>query len=196
MRRILRDNPLLAVSIALPVVVVLLFVGATAIPRLMTDPPAHDLLLTVQSGDASRALPVRILLGVEEGKVVARASKLEQYQPGYAPRLFRYDHESGSVREINIPVSRHAQSLDDGDVIPIPELEGVRVSPELRAPDGYEYRGRNYDRGFMMELFGSARSGRRITVAKGGAIVPIHLPETDYWYYGANFLGWVVGEQD
>jgi len=195
MRRIFKDNPLLAVSIALPVAVVLLFAGATAIPRLLTDPPAHDLLLTVEQGDASRVLPVRVLLGVEDYRVLARVAKLEPHQQGYLPRLFRYDHASGSVREINIPVPAEAASLENGHEIEIPELEGLRVRSDLRAPDGYEYRGRNYHRGLMMELFGSAGSNRRITVAKNGAVVPIRLPQSDYWYYGANFLGWVTGEE-
>jgi len=195
MRRIFKDNPLLAVSIALPVAVVLLFAGATAIPRLLTDPPAHDLMLTVEQGDTSRVLPVRVILGVEDHRVIARVAKLEPYQQGYLPRLFRYDHASGSVREINIPLPAEAASLENGHEIEIPELEGLRVSSDLRAPDGYEFRGRNDHRGLMMELFGSAGSNRRITVSKSGAVVPIRLPQSDFGYYGANFLGWVIGEE-
>lgn len=194
MRRILRDNPLLAVSIALPIVVVILFAGATAIPRLLVDPPSHDLLLTVESGDTSRMLPVRIALAVEGGKVVARAVKLGEYQQAYVPRLFRYDHASGSVSELHVPIPAFPDSLEDGQVIDIPDLAGVTVSADVRAPDGYEYRGRSHHRGLMVELFGTSGGNRKITVARRGAIVPINLPETDYWYYGVNFLGWVLNE--
>jgi hypothetical protein len=192
MRRIFRDNPLLAISIALPVAVVLLFAGATAIPKLFTDPPAYDLLLSLQHGDSSRLLPYRLQIVVEDNRVVARVAKLGQYEQGYMPRLFRYNHESGSVLEVNILIPADTESIENGTLIPIPELDGLRISPELRAPDGYEFRGQGSAGGLMMELFGSSRNSRKITVEKNGAVVRIRLPEDDYWYYGMHFLGWVV----
>lgn len=195
MRRIFRDNPLLALSIALPVLVVLLFAAATTLPRLYTDPPAHDLVLSVEHGVAPRTLPVRIQLSVENESLVARAVELNQYEQGYAPRIFRYNHESGSVREITIPIPDDVENLESGQIIPIPDFDGVRLSPELTAPDGYEYRGHGSRSGFMVEFFGTSRSRQKITVVKDGAVVPINLPETEYWYYGTRFLGWVVGEE-
>ncbi len=196
MKRIFRDNPLLALSIALPVAVVLLFAAATAVPRWLTDPPAYDLLLSVEHVATPRVLPVRIQLSVEDESVVARAVKLGQYEQGYAPRIFRYNHASGSVGEITIPIPADVDSLPNGKVIPIPDLEGVRVNSDLEAPDGYQYRGHGSRNGFLLEFFGTSRARQKISIAKNGAVVPIDLPETNYWYYGTRFLGWVVGEEN
>lgn len=187
---------MLAISIALPVLVVVLFAAATFVPRLYTDPPAHDLLVTVEYGDSSRLLPVKVLLGIEGSRVVARVARLGQYEQGYLPRLYRYSHQSGSVREINIPLPQEIEALGNGEEIPIPELQGVGISSELVAPDGYEFRGRSGRGGLLMDVFGAARDNRRITVAKNGAVVRIRLPESNYGYYGARFLGWVVGTED
>ncbi|MDX1557008.1 MAG: hypothetical protein R3212_13335, partial [Xanthomonadales bacterium] len=194
MKGVFRENPLLALSVVLPVAVVLLFAAATAIPRWLTDPPAHDLLLSVEHVASPRVLPVRIQLSVENASVVARAVKLGEYEQGYAPRIFRYNHESGSVREITIPIPDDIETMPNGKVIPIPELEGVAVSPELVAPDGYEYRGYHGRNGFILEFFGTSRGRQKITVAKNGAIVAIDLPDAGYWYYGTRFLGWVNSE--
>ena len=46
MKTFLRENLMIVVSIALPVLVTLLFVLSSVLPGLYATPPAHDLLLT------------------------------------------------------------------------------------------------------------------------------------------------------
>ena len=196
MKGLFRNNPLLAVSISLPLLVLLLFAAATTLPRLYTDPPAHDLLLTVDQWDSARSLPFRIAINIEGDEVVARVAESPQYQQGYLPRIFRYNHATGSVLEITIPVPPQPDSLDTGDIVAIPQLEGVSVSPELKAPDGYEFRGRSSSGGLMAELFGGSRRGGHLSLVKNGAVERIRLPESGNWYYRTRFLGWVVAEDE
>ena len=46
-RRFLRDNVFLVAAVLLPVLVVALFLAATAIPRWRIPPPAYDVVLRV-----------------------------------------------------------------------------------------------------------------------------------------------------
>jgi hypothetical protein len=192
MKKLLRENPLIFASVALPLLVVIFFAAASIIPRLYSSPPAHDLILLNDSREISRKIPFRVDLSVRENRVVMRVVKSEETQTGRLPRLFIYDHLTESVREVNVSIPDNAEKLLAGDEIAIPELEGLKVSADLRAPDGYEFRGRGKGGGLMTGIFGGDQHRSDVTIAKDGAIVRVRLPATDYWSYGVRFLGWVV----
>ena len=187
---------MIVVSIALPLLVVLFFALASILPSLYSTPPAHDLLLSFQGRATSKTSQVRINLSVVDGRVKAVTSPLDKYYYDNYPRLFRYHHQSGEISEISIPVPDNIAELKDGTEIPIPELAGVRVSDKLRAPDGYEFSGRRRGGGFIMEMFGGSRNRNYLRISKDGAITRVRLPESDYWYNDARFVGWVLNGEE
>ena len=184
--RIGKDHLLLAIGVSLPLLVILLFILATTIPKLLVAPPQHDLLFTSYVSSYPSEEPVRVNLDVYEGRARAR---IYRNQGAQVTRLFLLDHRTSSVREIPISIPSQAETLEDGAEIRIPELEPLQLDPSFKAPDGYEFRGPDYQGGGIVpELLGMRRR-RRGTIAKGGSVIP--LP-ADLPYYSVHFLGWVV----
>lgn len=192
MKSFLRKNLMIVVSIALPLLVVIFFALATVLPGLFATPPAYDLLLTHQGRVFATESPVKISFVVNGERLSARIVKSNGSIYGNNPRLFRYDHVSGAVREISIPIPENISELPVGSELPVPELARLKISNTLRAPDGYEFRGYRRGGGLMTEIFGGNRNRHDATLAKGGAIIRLRLPASDYWYNEVHFLAWVI----
>ncbi len=193
MKNVLRENPVIALSIALPILIVALFAAATLLPKLLVGPPAYSLLLVDDTANASISSPVNIDLSVVNDRVRVRISKRKEDEVEHFPRIYMFDHVTASVRDIPIPLSEDIDQLQDGTEIVVPALTNLKISTAFRAPDGYEFRGyANGGAGLMTELFGSNRNRNGVTIAKDGAIVPIRLPVENDWYSDVRFLGWVV----
>ena len=183
---------MIVVSIALPLLVALFFALASVLPGLYSTPPAHDLLLTLQGRATAKTSQVKINLMVEDEKIKIVAVKSEKTNYDNNPRLYRYSHLTGEVREISIPVPEKIPEPESSTEILVPELAELRLSDTLRAPDGYEFRGRRRGGGLVTELFGGSRNRTDVSIAKNGAIVRLRLPESDYWYNNVRFVGWVI----
>ena len=192
MKAFLRKNLMIVVSIALPLLVVVLFALASILPGMYSTPPAYDLLVSLQDRATVRTSPFKIQLVVKGERLKAIVVKLDQPDYQNNPRLFRYSHSSGEVSEVSIPVPDDIAELEEGSEITIPELEGLKISDALRAPDGYEFRGHRRGGGLMMELFGGTRNRTDVSIAKNGAIIRVRLPPTDYWYNNIRLAGWII----
>jgi hypothetical protein len=192
MKEFLRKNLMIVVSVALPLLVVIFFALASVLPGLYSTPPAHDLLLALHGRGTAKTSPVRISLMIKNEHLSAVVVKSEKSTYDNNPRLFRYHHLTGEVREIGIPLPEDIVDLEEGSEILIPGLENTRISGAIRAPDGYEYRGRRRGGGFMTELFGGSRNRTDVSIAKNGAIVRVRLPTLDYWYNDVRLIGWVI----
>jgi hypothetical protein len=193
MKKLLRENPVIALSIALPILIVALFATANLLPKLLVDPPAYSLLLVDDTANASISSPVNIDLSVVNDRVRVRISKRKEDEGEQFPRIYIFDHATASVRDIPIPLGEDIDQLPDGTEIVVPALANLKISTALFAPDGYEFRGyANGGAGLMTGLFGSNRSRNGASIAKDGAIVQIRLPVANDWYSDIRFLGWVV----
>ncbi len=111
----------------------------------------------------------------------------------YAPRtrLWLYDHETATVREVPIDLPELAPG-DPPRTITIEALAGQRVVPQHQAPDGYQVRA--HDRGntgIVGDIFGMSRRDRAISVAKGGRVLSIPVPQP-HEYGTPQFVGWVI----
>ena len=192
MSTFLRKNLMILVSIILPLLVVLLFALSTVLPGLYSTPPAHDLLLSLQGRSTTKDTQVKVRFLVRDQRLIAVATRLDKSSYDNNPRLYRYDHMSGEVREVDIPVPEEIPESSKRLEIPIAELAEPRVSEALKAPDGYEFRGRRRGGGLITELFGGSRNRTDVSIAKNGAVIRIRLPASDYWYNDVQFVAWVI----
>lgn len=196
MRQFFRDNVLIVIGIALPLLVVAFFVVASRLPQAYVDPPQHDLLLLTQYGGYD-ARPVRLEVLVNNGRLQVRAHKMPSAANpqipygGPSPRLFLWSHETRSAHEVQLLLPSDLESLIDGAEIPPPaELAERRLSTELISPDGYELRTNGYGGDGLFGLFFD-RGRPRTLIAKDGAAQVVSLPgEVPYW--GTQFLAWSV----
>ena len=192
-KKLLREDAVIALSVALPVLVVALFSAATLLPRILVDPPVYSLLLVDDTANASISSPVNIDLSVVNDRVRVRISKRQEDEREQFPRIYIFDHATASVRDIPIPLPDDIDQLKDGTEIVIPGLTNLKISAAFRAPDGYEFQGfANGGAGLMTGLFVGNRTRNGVTIAKDGAIVRIRLPVANDWYSDIRFLGWIV----
>ncbi len=192
-KKLLREDAVIALSVALPVLVVALFSAATLLPRILVDPPAYSLLLVDDTANVSISSPVNIDLSVVNDRVRVRISKRQEDEREQFPRIYIFDHATASVRDIPIPLPDDIDQLKDGTEIVIPGLTNLKISAAFRAPDGYEFQGfANGGAGLMTGLFVGNRTRNGVTIAKDGSIVRIRLPVANDWYSDIRFLGWVV----
>ena len=193
--KLFRENAVLVIGILLPVAVVVLFVLATYIPRLLVDPPQYDFLFAQDYSYSPPQSRWRYEIDIDSGRKLRVRAFLNE--PGkYAPRarLFLYEHLSGNVREISLPAPETAENTEAGVLVEVPEFSDQVIDSRRVAPDGYELVERRRGRGFLLGLF--YRGGRHgLAIGKNGAVVAVPSGDDVNWY-GARFLGWVVTPPD
>lgn len=192
MKEFLSKNLMIVVSIALPLLVILFFALASIIPGIFATPPEYDLLLSLHDRATPKATQLKYEFVIRSGQLKVELSKKDTDQYQGNPRLFLYQHASGEVKEISLQIPEDLGDLTESKEVPVPYFAGNKISDTLRAPDGYEFRGRSSGGGVMTELFGGRRNRTDVTIANGGAIIRVRLPTSDYWYNNVRFVGWVV----
>jgi len=188
----IRQNPMIAAGILLPLIIVVFFLLATAIPKWFVAPPEYDLVFTVPEHNPNRR-DIELTIDVVDSRVRARLFKKNDYYRGIA-RLYVFEHETQDVREISINIPGSLEALEDGAEIDVPEFANRSISTTREAPDGYEVLGPGYRRGgnLMTELFGGHRR-HQFSIHKSGAIIEIpNVGDHRNYYYAATFLGWVT----
>ena len=186
----LRENPMIAASILLPLIVVVFFLLATALPKMFVDPPGYSLLFTVPDY-TPRSPEIEIRYSVNEGRLRVQAYNSDTSYRN-TPRLYLFDHEKRVTREIpfDLPVSK--DSFDNGDEIEVPELRDQQILTDYTAPDGYEIHGPGYRNDNLVTALFGGRRHKSLTIHKSGAVFEIPHPGTNSYYYNVTFLGWLV----
>lgn len=189
--RLFRQNPMLAAGILLPVVVVVFFVLATMIPRWLVDPPGYDFVFTSMQGN-STGPAIELSYAVDGDRLRARMYKSERPYRN-VPRLFLFEHETQSVREISVSLPATADEIDNGDYVEIPGLESRTVSTSRTAPDGYTVHGPDYRGGGMIFPFYRSRGSNALSLSKSGAVIEVpQVGDRGAYYYNATFVGWLT----
>ena len=195
----LSKNLTLVVGISLPLLLVLVFWIAMAVPRMTVDDPQYDLVLVSRYyGEAVRQLNGTIAFEIDDGMLYARFTVDPNYPvargniPAVAipvPRLYYFDSAAGNLREIDVDLPDEPAN---GDILPVDELAGRTLIAETSAPDGYRfdnsYRG---SRGFLF-FFDGYRYGAKIE--KDGRAEKIPAIDGNNYYASYEFIGWVERE--
>ena len=129
--RFLRDNAFLVAAVALPVVIVGLFLLTTAIPRWTVPPPAYDLLLrTSEYEQPNSAVFVDFVVRGERLHASIRRVDPNSYAP--LAKLWLFDHATMNAREITLDLPRELAPGESTRMVPIDALAGRRVVSEPR----------------------------------------------------------------
>jgi hypothetical protein len=192
--RFLRDNAFLVAAVALPLVVIAFFLVATAIPRWLVPPPAHDLLFRATDASGQPNARVDVDFAVRDGKVVATVRSAPANYYGSRPRLFLFDHTTMSAREIAVELPDDLGG-DSPRVVAIDALAGRQVLAGARAPDGYQFEsGMERGPGIVGGLFGMNRYGPQASLVNRGRVIPISVPAPYQNVYSTRVqaIGWLV----
>ena len=182
--RTVRENLALTTGILLPVAMVLLFVAVSTIPRLLTAPPTHKLLMLDSTNDSAEQVKVNVTIVTENGVLKANTFRDNKMPKGIQypkPRLYILDAATGEKKELPyaLPTTEKAS-------FEITEAGKFSVDTSTLSPDGYNYEGRTYHSNLGLDFFGgSHRIGARL---KKGAAVYMLDNATD----NMSFVGWLT----
>jgi hypothetical protein len=190
-RRFLRDNAFLIAAASLPILVVALFLLATAFPRWTVPPPAYDAVVRICSYDPSCS-QLLVEFAVRDGKIKAtlRPAPVEPY--AHRSTLWLFDHRTMSVRQLPVDLPDQMTTADLPATITVDALKDRRVLGPSRAPDGYELRPERYrNSGLVGDLFGMGRRQPAIALVNRGRVVTVDLP-APYRHQSPVFVGWLA----
>lgn len=188
----------LVVGVCLPLLLVVVFWLAMAIPRWTVAPPGYDLVLVSRSYvPEARQLPGNLSFVVKDGILTAlfvsipaqlREGALAPPRAIPVPELYYFDSVAGSLREIDFAIP---DNLADGDTFVVTELADRMLLDDITAPDGYIYYN-NYrgSRGFLFFIGGYRYNAK---IEKDGNAIKV--PTVRNNYPGSyEFLGWTARE--
>ncbi|MBL1146453.1 MAG: hypothetical protein HND56_05605 [Pseudomonadota bacterium] len=215
-QKFVKDNLILLTGILLPILLVVLFMVASTLPRMLATPPQYDFLFTANQYHSNLNSPVSLSLKVDDktGKLAAivtpnQKREHDYYRNNNFPVVYRYDAQHRTARALNHAYFReflqeNGDRLLEDKNVEMPEfLSGLTLDKNVISPDGYtldtDYRRSNDSlAGFM---FSMGRSGRyrNYRLKKGNASFSFEVSGTDgnHYYYGNSFtfLGWVMEDE-
>jgi hypothetical protein len=198
----IKQNFVLAVGISLPLLLIIVFTGSVAIPRLLATPPQHKLVFSVNSytysgnGNNYKASYV-----VEDGVLKLVTDQLKDGRNYYLPILLVYDGKTDTTQQINVTLP--AEISGPSKTI-VEQTRNMKLDGNIMSPDGYMADASDgwYSGGLVSEIYGGGWRNNRNKgprIKKGAATFSIDLPgNNQYYYYGSHnfqFLGWVIEER-
>lgn len=215
-QKFVKDNLVLLTGILLPILLIVLFMVASTLPRMMATPPQYDFLFTANQHYGNLNVPVQLSLKTDDktGKIAAIVTENQKHENGYYrhnyfPVIYRYNAQHQTARAINHSYFRevlqeHGEKLLEEKSLAMPDfLSGLTLDKNTISPDGYtldtDYRRRYNDSlaGFMFSM-GRSNRYRGYQLKKGNASFSFEVSNTDgHYYYGNSFtfLGWVMKDE-
>lgn len=186
----------LVAGIALPLLVVVGFALARALPRMWVAAPKIDLLYAVRTGYDAQPRKIDRTLSVIEGRLHVVWTKVDNTVYPQPLHLYRFHASTGEAEEIHVPEPPGGDALEKPVDFPVPGLEGLRIDTSSRSPDGFVFENRSSDGGGPLgEIVGHRYRGPRAAISKGGRVILLPLVDgEEYGYSPVQFLGWLVPE--
>jgi hypothetical protein len=195
-KNLFKDNFVLIVGLALPVLLMIGFMVASSLPAL-GDPPKYNLVFSVSDYRNNQPIPVSVNLVVKDGVLVAQYSKLKDSNNyGYYWRkLYLFDAKTQRVRELEFGLPQNIDQITGINEEAVAATKGMKLSTELKSPDGYELSDSYYRHGGLFNeiFFGWGRNSSGTTITNGSRNVKLSPDDgRTYFYNGqAQFIGWV-----
>lgn len=188
-----RNNAFLAAAVALPVLVVVFFLIATAIPRWTVPPPAYDLVVRV--GKPYEQPPqVAVDFKVIDGQLQAIVRPLQKDRYAQPWSLFRFDHRTLNLQEIPVKIPETLAADSPPQTVVVDALAGRRIVDQAKAPDGYELRtdANRGSSGLMGDLFGMRSYEQNVVLVNKGRVVSLPLPAGYPYFSPISSVGWLA----
>ena len=187
----------LVAGIALPLLVVVAFALARALPRIWVAPPRFDLVYAMRMGYDAQPRRIDRTLSVVEGRLHAVWTKVDNTVYPQPLHLYRFHASTSEAEEIHVPEPPGGDALEKPADLVVPGLESHRIDTSSRSPDGYAFENRTSDGGGPLgEILGQRYRGPRGAISKGGRVILLPMADGEpYGYAPVQFLGWVVPDE-
>jgi hypothetical protein len=190
MKNWLKENLVLVIGLALPVLLIALFFVATVLPKSFGTPPQYELLFTTTKYDYQNKPEYVLDFNVKNKQLMVKAKKYDEKTYNNATRLLMvYDAKTEAVREIAIDASK----MSDGVEVVLEETKNMEIDTGNISPDGYTLEGPNYNgSGLLGGLFGGGYRNNGFRIKKGNVGYKVPQHQADYYYSDLKFVGWVI----
>lgn len=193
-----KDNFVLIIGLALPVVLMVAFMVVASIPQKMGEPPKYDLVFWTSDYQYDKARPVNASLVVKDGVLKAQYTKVSdpKYPNNQWIKLYQFDAKTQTVRQLEFGDPYDMDKIDPSREDTVEATKSLKLDTTLKSPDGFELTAENYRRyGLVNEIFGSWRNDYNMKLRNGLTAVPLKTGNPNEIFYNGqtNFLGWVTG---
>jgi hypothetical protein len=197
-RRFLKENFVLIVGLALPVLLMIGFMIFATLPQQLSDPPKYDLVFSTMDYSSGRSnLPVSVNFVVRDGKLHAQYVAYDppgNYGNSWR-KLYLYEAATQKVRQLSFGYPDEMDTIVGTREERVAATEHLVLDTTLESPDGYQLSFEGYSRsGLFNDLFWGGGYSNESRLRKGTSSVRLVPSEANtYFYYGdLQFIGWVT----
>jgi hypothetical protein len=195
-----KENFVLIVGLALPVLLIVGFMLASSLPQVLSDPPKYDLVFSATDYPSNaNNIPVSVRLIVKDGVLTAQYVRTAVAPGNYSynswKKLYIYEAKPQKVRQLTFGFPTDMDGITGTRDEIVEATKDLRLDTTLQSPDGYEISYDGYSRsGLLNEMFwGGGGYGREPRLRKGSSSVRLTTGDGNtYFSYGdVQFVGWV-----
>lgn len=191
MNKVFKENSLLIIGASLPIVVIVIFLLATYLPKLWVKPPEYSFIYLVHHYNNPNTQNF-VHIESKNGELEAWAEKGKPTPQNV--QMYVYDSKAQASREIPIPAVNFSDT-PDAQIIPvtIPEIQNLTVSNSTTAPDGYTITMPSPYGGMSSLFYSNSNKQTLFVLSKNGNKIEVPSPLISQPYLStANFLGWII----
>jgi hypothetical protein len=192
MKNWIKENLVLVIGLALPVLLIVLFFVATVIPKMNSTPPQYEVLFSVPDYNYQSKPDYIIDFKVKNNQLMIKVKKADDKDNYYQnKKLMAYDAKTEVMREISIDNSKFSNDTE----LLLEETKNMTLSADMLAPDGYRLENQhNNNNGLIGGLFGGGGRNSGYRLKKGNVGYKINAQQnSNYYYYDQlHFIGWVI----
>lgn len=194
MKEFLKENFVLALGVSLPVILIVVFMFAQSLTKLV-DPPQYKAVFALQNHYHGQK-PFKFKVDEQTGKLTITYTEPEtpenQSRYHYNTRLYIYDPAQDNLQETELEAPEGLEE-NESTIISVAATENLVINPAAESPDGYIFTRHNRRGGNLFtELFGYRNHSARYALKKDGRVIPV--TPTRYYYGNDHFIGWVIKE--
>ena len=190
MKSWIKENLVLVIGLALPILLIILFFVATVIPKMVSTPPQYDVLFSVVDYGYQSKPDYTVDFKVKNQQLMVKIKKMEDKDSySNSKKLMAYDAKNEVMREITIDASQ----LSDGTEVLLEETKNMTIDTAMVAPDAYvmETQHHGYN-GLISGIFGGSGYNSGYRLKKGNVGYKINALQNNYNYSQLHFIGWIV----
>lgn len=193
MKKFIKDNFVLVVGLALPILLIVFFFIATVIPKSMATPPQYEMIFTTVDYRHQNTADYSVDYLIKDKHIMVKAKWRDDKHRSYnSEKLMAYNGKTNTVREIEVDVDAIGLNATYNAII-LDITKHLKINTKRMAPDGYHFEHTRYGSGGLLGgLFGGSRHNRDHRLKKGVVAYAIPDNEANYYYRQVKFLGWVV----
>ena len=192
MKSWIKENLVLVIGLALPLMLIVLFFVATVIPKMNSTPPQYEVLFSMQDYSGQNKQDYIVDFKVKDKQLMIKTKKADDKNYSYnRKKLMAYDAKTEVMREISID----STDFTDGAEIVLEETKNMTIDTTMVAPDGYLMENQSYsNNGLIGGLFGGGGRNNGYRLKKGSVGYKINSVQNNYNYNQLSFIGWVISK--